>query len=70
MDSTHKEISVSPARMGRPPLGKKAEDTKPIPVRLDISMRARINSLVEHGESVAAFIRQAVEREIERREKK
>lgn len=55
-----KEITVSPARMGRPPIGKFTA------VRLSPEMLARIDALVGPGKR-AAFIREAVERELERR---
>lgn len=51
-------------RMGRPPLG-----IKPTLVRLSEEVRERIRDLVgEQG--MAAFIREAVERELKRRERK
>ena len=51
-------------RMGRPPLGN-----KPTQIRLPEEVRERIRELVgEKG--MAAFIREAVERELKRREKK
>ncbi|MBR1122077.1 hypothetical protein JQ628_11175 [Bradyrhizobium lablabi] len=50
--------------MGRPPLG-----IKPTLVRLSEEVRERIRDLVgEQG--MAAFIREAVERELKRRERK
>lgn len=50
-------------RMGRPPLGN-----KPTQIRLPEEVRERIRELVgEKG--MAAFIREAVERELKRREK-
>jgi hypothetical protein len=50
--------------MGRPPLGN-----KPTQVRLSEDLRGRIRALV--GESgMAQFIREAVERELKRREKR
>lgn len=56
-------ISDTPRRMGRPPLGN-----KPTLVRLPEEARERIRALV--GESgTAQFIRDAVERELKRREK-
>lgn len=56
-------ISVTPARMGRPSLG-----IKPTLVRLSEEVRERIRALV--GDSgMAGFIREAVERELARREK-
>jgi hypothetical protein len=55
-------ISDIPRRMGRPSLG-----IKPTLVRLSDEVRERIRSLV--GDSgMAAFIREAVERELKRRE--
>lgn len=58
-----KEITDSPARMGRPPIGKFTA------VRLPAETLARIDALVEKGRR-ADFIREAVERELERREKR
>jgi predicted DNA-binding protein len=50
--------------MGRPPLGN-----KPTQIRLPEEVRERIREIVgEKG--MAAFIREAVERELKRREKK
>lgn len=50
-------------RMGRPPLG-----IKPTQVRLSEEVRERIRELV--GDSgMAQFIREAIERELKRREK-
>lgn len=56
-------ISDTSRRMGRPPLGN-----KPTLVRLSEEVRERIRELVgEQG--MAAFIREAVERELKRRGK-
>ena len=56
-------IPVTPGRMGRPPL-----NVKPTVVRLAEDARRRIVALV--GENrMAAFIREAVEAELQRREK-
>lgn len=55
--------TVTATRMGRPPLGVK--ETK---VRLTETQRGRIRDLVgEQG--MAQFIREAIERELKRREK-
>ena len=62
VDSTQKKITVSPARMGRPPIGKFTA------VRLSPDMLDRIDQLAGPGKR-AAFIRDAVERELLRREK-
>lgn len=52
-----------PRRMGRPPLG-----IKPTQVRLSEEVRERIRALV--GDSgMAQFIREAIERELKRRER-
>ncbi len=60
---TNKAIPDIPRRMGRPPLGN-----KPTLVRLSEEVRERIRDLV--GDSgMAAFIREAIERELKRREK-
>jgi hypothetical protein len=58
-----KEITDRPARMGRPPIGKFTA------VRLSAETLARIDALVEAGKR-AEFIREAVERELIRRERK
>jgi hypothetical protein len=55
-------ISVSPVRMGRPKL-----DVKPTQVRLTDEVRRRIEALVGPNR-MAEFIREAVQRELERRE--
>jgi hypothetical protein len=57
-----KELSVSPPKMGRPPIGKFTA------VRLSAEMLARIDAVTEPGKR-ADFIRQAVERELKRRER-
>lgn len=63
-----KELSVSPARMGRPPLGPKADDTKATLVRFEAETLARIDAAAGPNKR-AIFIREAVERELERRSK-
>lgn len=50
-------------RMGRPPLG-----IKPTQVRLSEEVRERIRELVGDN-GMAQFIREAIERELKRREK-
>lgn len=55
--------SMSP-RMGRPPLGN-----KPTQIRLPEEIRERIREIVG-VKGMAQFIREAVERELKRREKK
>jgi hypothetical protein len=52
-----------PRRMGRPPLG-----IKPTQVRLSEEVRERIRELVGDN-GMAQFIREAIERELKRREK-
>lgn len=54
-------------RMGRPPLSKKS-DTKPVLVRLTEAITERIDELAGPNRR-AEFIREAVEREIKRRER-
>lgn len=56
-------ISAKPARMGRPPL-----NVKPTVVRLPNDALERIEVLVGKNQ-MAAFIREAVERELKRRER-
>lgn len=60
----NKAIADSPARMGRPPLGVKATT-----VRLSVATLARIKALVGDNQA-ATFIREAVEAELKRRERK
>jgi hypothetical protein len=61
---TNIPVSDTSRRMGRPPLGN-----KPTLVRLSEEVRERIRELVgEQG--MAAFIREAVERELKRRERR
>lgn len=55
--------SDSPARMGRPPL-----NLDKTVIRLSAETRKRIEALVG-GRGMAAFIREAVERELTRRER-
>lgn len=57
-------ISGTPARMGRPPL-----NVKPTVVRLSAEALERIEALVGKNR-MAEFIREAVERELKRRERK
>jgi predicted DNA-binding protein len=57
-------ISASPGRMGRPPL-----NVKPTVVRLSVETLRRIEALVGKNR-MAEFIREAVERELKRRERK
>lgn len=59
---TNFPISVSPGRMGRPPL-----KVKPILVRLPEGMGERIDALVGKNKR-AEFIREAVAKELQRRE--
>lgn len=56
-------VSVTNRRMGRPPL-----NLKPTQVRLSPDQTDRIKSLVGENQ-MAAFIREAVERELKRRER-
>lgn len=58
-----KAVADNAPRMGRPPLG-----VRPLTVRLSVDHIARIESQVGENK-VAAFIREAVERELQRREK-
>lgn len=62
MHLAKKTITASSPRMGRPPIGKFTA------VRLSDDMLARIDALAAKGKR-ADFIREAVERELERREK-
>ncbi|CAH1661914.1 hypothetical protein CHELA1G11_12005 [Hyphomicrobiales bacterium] len=55
-----------PRRMGRPPL-KKDADTWATHIRLTADLRSRIEALVG-PKRMAAFIRDAVEKELKRRE--
>lgn len=64
---TELAIADTPRRMGRPPLNAKS-DTKPTVVHLTSETRAAIELLVGPNR-MAEFIREAVEREIKRRER-
>lgn len=57
-------ISASPGRMGRPPM-----NVKPTVVRLGEGVPERIDAVLEPKEKRADLIRQAVDRELDRREK-
>jgi len=61
-------IADKRGRMGRPPLKANVE-TKATMVRLTEDVRQRIEALVGPNQ-MAAFIREAVEAELRRREKK
>lgn len=61
-DSTAKTITDSQPRMGRPPIGKFTA------VRLPPEMLDRIDAITGPGKR-AAFIREAVESELAKREK-
>jgi hypothetical protein len=61
-DLMAKRESDSPTRMGRPPL-----NLDKTVIRLSAEMRSRIEALVG-SRGMAAFIRDAVERELKRRE--
>ena len=56
-------IPLTPGRMGRPPM-----NVKPTMVRLTEDVRSRIVALVG-ANRMAGFIREAVEAELQRREK-
>lgn len=58
-------ISATEPRMGRPPM-----NIKPMLVRLPNGMDDRIDAVLEPKEKRADLIREAVEREIKRRERK
>lgn len=60
---TKTSASGSPNRMGRPPL-----NVKPILVRLPEDMPERIDAIVGKNKR-AEFIREALDRELERRER-
>lgn len=64
---TNFPISATTARMGRPPLNTKSA-TKPVLVRLTEEQAGRIDALAGPNKR-AVFIREAVDREIKRREK-
>ena len=57
-------VALSGQRMGRPPL-----NVKPTMVRLSDEVRQRIKALVG-PQRMSAFIREAIEAELARREKK
>jgi hypothetical protein len=62
MTLTSAEVAATPSGMGRPPLNVK--ETK---VRLTDEQRQRIEAIVGKNR-MAAFIRDAIEHELERRE--
>jgi predicted DNA-binding protein len=62
LDLEKKKLSVSVSNVGRRPIGKFTA------VRISPEMLARIDALIGPGQR-AAFIREAVERELERRER-
>lgn len=63
--STQKVISTIPAPVGRPKINE--EQT---PARFPAGTLARIDALLDEKEKRSDFIRKAVERELERREKR
>lgn len=65
---TELAVADTQRRMGRPPL-KADSDTKPTMVRLTKETRDTIEALVGKHR-MAAFIREAIEREIKRRLRK
>jgi len=64
---TENPQSLTGSRMGRPPLKKNVETVATL-VRLTAETRARIKALVGDNQ-MAAFIREAVEAELRRRER-
>jgi metal-responsive CopG/Arc/MetJ family transcriptional regulator len=60
---TNIPISDTPSRMGRPPL-----NVKPILVRLPDGMAERIDAVMGAENKRAQFIREAVEKELAKRE--
>ena len=60
-------VAATPLRMGRPPLSQKSV-TQPTMVRLTEAVRERIIALVG-DKGMSAFIREAVDAELKRREK-
>ncbi len=64
---TENPQSLTRSGMGRPPL-KKDVKTSPTVVRLDADTRARIEKIAGPNR-MAAFIREAVEAELKRRER-
>jgi len=56
------------ARMGRPPLSKKSETVKTT-IRMTGEIRDRITAVTDEN-GIAEFIREAIERELKRREKR
>lgn len=63
---TQLPITATAPRMGRPPLDRDSE-TKMTGVRLTKEVRQRIEALVGPNR-MAAFIREAIDNELERRE--
>lgn len=66
-DLTTTEVPDKPRRMGRPPLKQDIKTTATM-VRLTEDVRAQIEALVGKRR-MAAFIREAIERELKRRER-
>ena len=64
---TQLPITDTAPRMGRPPLNRDS-DTKMTGVRLTVEVRRRIEALVGPNR-MAAFIREAIDAELERRER-
>jgi hypothetical protein len=63
---TQKVISSIIPRVGRKRINEPGEQ---IPARFPKGTRDRIDAVLEEGEPVAAFLREAVERELTRRER-
>lgn len=66
MAFARKEISDTSRRMGRKPLGEIAETTTAVLVRFEKSTLAQIEAVAGKNRR-AQFIREAVERELDRR---
>lgn len=64
---TENVISSIIPRVGRKRINEPGEQ---IPARFPKGTRERIDAVLDEGEPVAGFIREAVERELKRRERK
>lgn len=51
-------------------MGRKQINEEQIPARFPKGTRERIAAVLEEGEPIAAFIREAIERELKRRQRK
>jgi len=62
-------FAATPAPMGRKPLGGIGDKTVMVPMRWPKSVLDRIGASLDDGEDRSAFIRTAVQNELDRRSK-